>query len=195
MNYYHWLNYPSDYKKLLRPLLHQQMWLFGQDIMCPYGNLLYRHRFTHQRAETRGGSMYTRQDGNRQITLWGWGIWFGQEEVGAIYVNRYKARPHFTTKPSLTRSIHRPEDLPPLAHRLGSEAEVEAMRGLWCRLLLWLARYEAWVLTEWGPGWRRTALKPFPHAHTKPDEIDQLPDRWRALAEKSLDLPIKTYKG
>ncbi len=108
----YWFSYPATYKKQLKPLLHQQMWLFGRDILCPEGNLLYQYEFSHKPTDIRGGSMYTRWDGERQIVLWGWGIWFGQAEQGAIFVNRYKAKPRFTAVPSLTQPIHREEALP-----------------------------------------------------------------------------------
>ena len=190
----YWINYSTEYKKQLKPLLHQQMWLFGQDILCPQGNLLYQYQFTHQPCPKRGGSMYTRCDGDKQIILWGWGIWFSQTEMGAIFVNRYKAKPQFTAVPNLNRIIHQPEDLPRLVYRVGSEVEAETTRQLWSDLLLWLAVYEAWVLETVGRVWRQTALKRFNHKVTKPKAVGQLPTEWQTLAEQSQMLPIKSYK-
>ncbi len=189
----YWISYPTEYKKQIKPLLHQQMWLFGQDILCPEGNLLYHYQFTHQPAEKRGGSMYTRWEENLQIVLWGWGIWFGQVENGAIFVNRYKAKPQFTAVPILNQTIHQPEDLPRLVHRVGMKAEVQTMRRLWSDLLLWLAGYEAWVLETVGAAWRQAALKAFNHAITKPAAVAQLPTLWQTLAEQSRGLSIKSY--
>ncbi len=189
----YWLSYPADYKKQLKPLLHQQMWLFGQDILCPEGNLLYRYQFTHKKGEKRGGSMYTRWEKNRQIVLWGWGIWFGQTDMGSIFVNRYKAKPRYTALPRLNQTIHGQARLPHLVYRVGSEVEVETMRRLWCDLLFWLAEYEAWVLEACGCSWRQSALKPFSHTITKLTEVEQLAINWEALAEQSQTLPIKSY--
>ncbi len=189
----YWINYPAEYKKQIKPLLHQQMWLFGRDILCPEGNLLYRYQFTHAHAESRGGSMYTRWEDDRQIVLWGWGIWFGEVEKGAIFVNRYKAKPAFTAVPLLNQTIHRPEDLPRLAHRVGIEAEAQAMRQMWCDLLCWLAGYEAWVLQTVGKTWRQVALKPFNHAVTQMAMVEQLTMQWQTLAEQSQALLIKSY--
>jgi hypothetical protein len=41
--------------------------------------------------------------GERQIVLWGWGIWLGQADTGAIFVNRYRAKPQFTAVAALTK--------------------------------------------------------------------------------------------
>lgn len=189
----YWINYPTEYKKQIKPLLHQQMWLFGQDILCPEGNLLYQYQFTHQPAEERGASMYTRCDGDKQIVLWGWGIWFGQTGTGAIFVNRYKAKPQFTAVAVLNQTVHQPEELPRLTYRVGSEAEAETTRQLWRDLLSWIAAYEAWVLETAGLTWRRAAVKLFNHAITKSKDVGQLPTQWWALAEQSQMLPIKSY--
>lgn len=191
MNY--WITYPATYKDRIKPLLHQQMWLFGQDIVCPKGNLLYRHQFSHQRPETRGGSMYTLQEEGRQIVLWGWGIWYGKTGIGAIFVNRFRARPRFSAESHLTQPIHVETALPPLQYRARTKAQAEVVRQMWAELLLWLAKYEAWVLNEFGPTWRKAALKPFPHACTKLSDVDRLTSEWQALAEQSQTLPIKSY--
>lgn len=191
----YWISYPAAFKKQIKPLLHQQMWLFGRDILCPEGNLLYQYQFTHTHAESRGGSMYTRWEGERQIVLWGWGIWLGQAEQGAIFVNRYKAKPRFTAVPALTQAIHREEALPHLAYRVTTEAQAQAMHQLWADLLHWLAGYEAWVLAEYGRSWRQSALKPFSHAVTKLAAVEQLATQWQTLAEQSQALPIKSYEN
>ncbi|MEM7803246.1 MAG: hypothetical protein AAF633_28910 [Chloroflexota bacterium] len=187
-----WISYPTEYKNQLKPLLHQQMWLFGRDILCPEGNLLYQYRFTHERSEKRGGSMYTRLDDDRQIVLWGWGIWFGQAEKGAIFVNRFKAQPRYTHVATLSQTIYREESLPHLTHRVDSQTQVEAMSQLWAELLQWLAAYEAWVIDKVGPSWRQAALKPFNHAVTPLVAVDQLAMQWQTLSEQSQTLPIKS---
>lgn len=188
-----WIDYSTDYKKQLKPLLHQQMWLFGRDILCPEGNLLYRYQFTHKPADIRGGSMYTQWEEGRQIVLWGWGIWFGQAEEGSIFVNRYKAKPQFTAIPSLDQAIHRPEALPRMVYRVNEKAEARTMRQLWSDLLLWLAKYEAWVLETIGESWRQTALKQFNHAVTKLATVGELSAQWQTIAEQSQALPIKSF--
>ena len=188
----YWLSYPSDYKKQLKPLLHQQMWLFGQDIIYPKGNLLYGYQFTHKRPEDRGSSMYIREDGTQQVVLWGWGIWFGQAETGAIFVNRYQAKPQFTRMSILSKAIHKPDDIPDCTGRMSSEADVQIIRGLWVSLLSWLADYEAWILATAGEKWRQTSVKSFKHAVTKPKFVDSIAGQWQTLAEQSTTLPIKS---
>ena len=194
MSRHYWLTYPATYRDRIKPLLNQQMWLFGQDIVCPKGNLLYRYQFSHQRPAERGGSMYTLWDEGKQIVLWGWGIWYGQAETGAIFVNRFKAKPGFSTTSHLYQPIHVQKALPPMNYRFDAMAQVEVIRQMWGDLLHWLAKYERWILDECGPVWRKKALKPFPHACTELSSVDQLANEWMALAEQSHTLPIKSYE-
>lgn len=189
----YWITYPANYKDRLKPLLNQQMWLFGQDVVCPKGNLLYQYQFKHKRPEARGGSMYTRWQEDEQIVLWGWGIWYGQAERGAIFVNRFRAKPRFSAEPYLYQPIHVEKDLPPMQTRVNATAQAELIRQMWGDLLLWLSKYEAWILAEFGVAWRKAALKPFPHAFTKLSAVDTLADQWQALAEQSQTLPIKSH--
>ena len=189
----YWIAYPSTYKKQIKPLLHQQMWLFGRDILCPKGNLLYDYQFTNERSADRSSSMYTRQDNAQQIVLWGWGIWFGQAEAGAIFVNRYKAKPQFTATSTLSQSIHREEALPHRTYRVSSEADAQVMQKLWVNLLTWLAEYEAWILATVGKNWRQSTLRAFNHAVTKPESVDQLTRRGQTLAQQGKTLPIKSH--
>lgn len=193
MSDYYWLTYPAAYRDLIKPLLHQQMWLFGQDIISPQGNLLYQYQFSHQRAEKRGGSMYTLWQGEQQIVLWGWGIWYGQAERGGIFVNRFKAKPRFSAEPYIKQPIHKQDALPITQNRVDSALQAESVRQMWADLLHWLANYEQWILNEFGQAWRRAALKPFPHAYTKPSAIEQLANDWQTLAEQSHTLPIRSY--
>lgn len=189
----YWLSYPTDYKKQLKPLLHQQMWLFGQDIIYPHGNLLYRYQFSHTRAAERGSSMYVRQDDAQQVVLWGWGIWFGQVDTGAIFVNRFKAKPQFTSVSILSEAVHREVELPPRTHRVSSMADTQIIRGLWVNLLTWLAEYEAWIVAQAGKKWRQATVRAFQHAVTKPESADTLSSQWQMLAEQGKSLPIKSY--
>ena len=189
----YWLSYPSDYKKRLKPLLHQQMWLFGQDILCPEGNLLYRHQFIHKRPTSRGSSMYIRQDQTVQIVLWGWGIWFGQTEIGAIFVNRFEAKPKFTPVPILSEPIYREEALPLRTSRVSSMTHMQSVQQLWVNLLTWLAEYEKWIQATAGKKWRQSTLRAFRHAVTKPESADSIAAQWYMLAEQGKTLPIKSY--
>ncbi len=188
----YWINYPTAYKKKIKPLLHQQMWLFGRDILCPEGNLLYQYQFTHQRAKTHSGAMYTRFDGDQQIALWGWGIWFGQAEEGAIFVNRYKAKPQFTAVSTLSQSIFRETELPHLASRVRNQAEVKTLQKLWVDLLCWLGEYETWIVDTAGKNWRQTTLEGFPHAVSNPETVDDLAEEWKTLAVQGAELSIKS---
>lgn len=189
----YWLGYPSEYRKQLKPLLHQQMWLFGQDIIFPNGNLLYRYQFTHKRPANRGSAMYIREDETKQIVLWGWGIWFGEIGTGAIFVNRFKAKPQFTPHYSLNDPVHSEDGLPHRSCRVSSMARAQSVRHLWAELLAWIGAYEAWVLATAGEGWRQSALRAFNHAVTKPKHASSISGQWQSLSNRGYTLPIKSY--
>ena len=126
------------------------------------------------------------------IALWGWGIWFGEADTGAIFVNRYKARPQFTPVSTLSEAVHREKSLPRCTYRVNSVNDAQTMKRLWVELLTWLAEYEAWIQDAAGNSWRRSTLQTFSHAVTEPEAADQLAGQWQELAEQGESLSIRS---
>ncbi len=188
----YWLSYPAAYKKQVKALLHQQMWLFGRDILHPRGNLLYDYQFTHKRCEDRGSSMYVRWQDTQQIALWGWGIWFGRADTGAIYVNRYKAKPKYSATTTLNDTIYREKSLPRNSYRVTCVQEAQTTQRLWADLLTWLSKYEAWIQETAGNSWRQTSLSAFSHVVTGPESAALLSNQWQELADQSETVSIKS---
>lgn len=173
----------NDLRRRGRVLLHQQLWLFGQDIRRPEGNALLERGFTRRRpsAGEIGGNAYTlRLDAGRSIVLWGFGVYHADPRLGGVFL------PRFTFTPRLARSVEVPEgawhpsQLP--------ESRLPRTRGQWAcarRLLIpalrWLAGYERWVLAARGPEYRRCCVAAWPKA-TIPAE--RVADEWADLAER-----------
>lgn len=187
----YWLTYPATFQNSIGPLLHQQMWLFGRDILYPAGNLLYGYGFTHQHAAVRGSSMYRLPEGAGELVLWGWGIWYGEPERGAVFVNRLKPQARYTAVSHLPHTIHHQQELPRLNSQLNSLEQLHHLRHLFQHLLRWLAAYEAWIIGEHGRGWRQRALQPFKLACTPLAQVEEISLTWGQLAADAAILPTK----
>ena len=74
-------------------LLHQQCWLWGQDVRRTEGNLLLELGFDRVRppAGQQGCTQYTRSDTTGELRLWGFGC-YHRLHTG-VYLNRYAFAP------------------------------------------------------------------------------------------------------
>lgn len=158
-----------------RTLLHQQCWLWGQDVRRAEGNLLIERGFTRLRAPegSAASSQYTLLEGDGVVRLWGFGLFFGVNtgwDYSGIYLNRYEFRPRLVR---IARDIWQSfEAFECATLDPGTELSASACR--------WIAEYEAWVLREHGLSYRvgclaRWSKRGIPAA--------QLPARWRGVAE------------
>jgi len=176
-----WLELPHEAKKRGKALLNQQMWLWGQDILAPAGNLLYAYGFTHTRppAGIKGSSMYVQPWGEGQVTLWGFGFCFNSSPtaVSTLYLKRYQFTPRLGPPPA---PFWEPDAWPQLS-RPQSTVACEQLRQALVAALRWLSQYEAWVLTEAGPDYRQQALAAWSHKPVQ--SATEMAEAWRVLAE------------
>jgi hypothetical protein len=173
-----WLELPREAKKQGKALLNQQLWLWGQDILAPAGNLLYAYGFTHTRPPQgiKGSSMYVLPWGERQVTLWGFGFCFSAG-VSTLYLKRYQFVPRLGPAPT---SFWEPDAWPQLPAPQ-SAAACERLRQSLVDALHWLGRYEAWVLATAGADYRHQALAAWPHKPVQP--ATEMAAGWLALAD------------
>ena len=153
-----------------RTLLHQQCWLWGQDVRYPEGNLLLRHGFDRKRppAEITASTQYLLQLDERLIVrLWGFGLAYGTRE-DQIYINRYEFRPRV-----LCNDADRWEppagDLPSSADTIALEAAVR-----------WIGRYEGRIEQDQGRRYRSTLLLQWKRRSKCGQSLEEC---WRRLAE------------
>lgn len=150
-------------------LLHQQCWLWGQDIKRGEGNLLLRRGFTRLRPPegTHGSSQYSLslEDGT-QIRLWGFGLFFGGE--AGIFVNRFDFTPRKARLAQCWQGIEEMTDLP---RACLDDSLPTALR--------WIGGYEAWVLASLGVAHRRACLASWPERISTPT---LLANAWYDLA-------------
>ncbi len=152
-----------------KALLHQQCWLWGQDIKRLEGNLLLVHGFERLRPPDglSGSSQYTLSlPGNQSVRLWGFGIYFGSES--GIFLNRFEFIPREARMADLWQ-----------AREMTGLPRAKSL-ALLTQILRWIGDYEAWVLRMLGAEYRKSCLCGFQGANTtRPDLI---PAVWRELA-------------
>jgi hypothetical protein len=77
-------------------LLDQQMWCWGRDIVRSEGNLLLQFGFRKERppATVSGCTAYILTPfPGCQLILWGFGLFFGLESSGGVFLRRYEFKP------------------------------------------------------------------------------------------------------
>lgn len=169
-------------RQLGRGLLDQQMWCFGYDIRRPEGNLLLQYGFTrqHQPEGERGGSCYIlRLESDCQISLWGSGLFYGQVELGGLFLKRYQFHPKLTELSQLPSSVSEASK-PPVCRKPQTEAEIEQSCALLGQALRWLALYEQWVQGVAGADYRRQSVQEWHRKIVAP--ADKMAATWQELA-------------
>ena len=152
-----------------KALLHQQCWLWGQDIKCVEGNLLLVHGFERLRPPNglSGSSQYTLSlQGNQSVRLWGFGIYFGAES--GIFLNRFEFIPREARMADLWQ-----------AREMTGLPRAKSLTLL-TQILRWIGDYEAWVLRTLGSEYRKSCLCGFQGGNAT--RADQIPGAWRELA-------------
>lgn len=125
---------PYDVIKTGSSLLHQQCWVWGQDIKCPTGNLLLDYGFQCQRPpeNLKASSQYTIMvDDALYVRLWGFGLYYGGEQ--GIFLNRYS----FVPRCAFLCACWQGKEM----QGLPRERDLRLMPGL----LRWIAVYEEWI--------------------------------------------------
>ena len=161
-----------------RTLLHQQCWLWGQDIRRPEGNLLLLYGFErlHPPAGCSGSSQYNLTCASgATLSLWGFSFFYGSSD--GIFVNRFDFVPRAAEPTKRWRHVDEPNTLP----RAPLDAHLPAA-------LRWIAGYERWVLEGFGLSYRRRCLATWP----SPALLSEaLPNEWDNLAN-DLDVHLAT---
>lgn len=155
----------------LEALFQQQMWLWGQDIRAPQGNLLKAYGFDYRsgkdaelKSKVRGhhSSCYcydcAKQNTHFEMRLWSFGLALMAQDI-RVFTERHRLRWQVLTT-ELPRDFSQLKALPSTASlreafNPGQQERFQHVLRQWCLLL---ARYEAWVLQTQGLAWRAHAL-------------------------------------
>ena len=171
---------PQTIRRFGEKLMDQQLWCWGKDVQYLDGNLLMRFGFErHRDQETKAScTCYRLEEDQLNVSLWGFGMFFGSRDLGGLYLGRFEFWPSWTLAESLPLGIHGPNQLPVFARPRGQDQWKRA-RKLWNELAQWISRYEVWIAETVGIAFRsecvETWLRPFVRA-------DRMSAAWRFLS-------------
>ena len=167
-----WMTLSGDFKKRGAALLHQQCWCWGYDVRREVAgeraNLLLELGFERVPAPegVHGATTYRlRQNDGSTVTLWGFGLCFG-DELGGVCVSGFGRvwakwrRPNGRSMPNIWRNFAlrgactnaRPRSIISRALCVGSRTtnnSPRASRALRTARRRWKPGRAAWLLTNW----------------------------------------------
>ena len=153
-------------RKLGSSLLDQQLWCFGYDIRRPEGNLLLEYGFTRHRPPEgkRGSNCYIFcPQPSCQIGLWGSGLFYGDAQIGGIFLKRYQFQPKLTASAVLSANSIAQAEIP-TAHTPRTPDEAERAGSLAVAALRWLSHYEQWIQVNVGVSYRQYCIDRWPRS-------------------------------
>ncbi len=172
-------------------LLSQQLWCWGRDIESAYGNLLIEHGCQRIAApdDSNAASIYRCDPSpSSRVILRGFGIFFGDDRLGGVYVHRYDFAPQLTPKADLEELIWMPRDLPCLRSP-ESDQEISIACQLLVALCDWIRGYEVATSESYGIAYREDSLKGW----NPKDEIvvpaQSIASSWRLIGSEIANNP------
>lgn len=187
---------PSIHHRM-EALFQQQMWLWGQDIRAPQGNLLKAYGFMYasgavanalksDKGHHSSRYAYTMSESAPlQLVLWSFGLALSDGET-TLFTERYRLRWRVL-------SANLPADLSQLKALPSTQALRQVMEPLlWERVYkLWhawcttVADYEDWVLQSQGLYWRAQSLSTRPRGIGRKALAEgTVAQAWRSLAQQ-----------
>lgn len=166
------------------PLLSQQLWCIGQDILRPEGNWLIElgfERFAPPKQYAANPSVYKREltDG-RCVLLRGFGVLFSDPQLGSVVLPRYEFMPRYCQRAKLDRLPWTRDDLPQM--RIPSLSQRQACTQLVSGCLNWIADYETKIVEELGIGYRSASLDGWETNNHDVIPAKEMAPAWRALS-------------
>jgi hypothetical protein len=178
---------PAEMRETAAALLNQQMWCWGYDIRRAAGNVLLLRGFKRWRPPqgTLGSTAYQLDmPPDRQVVLWGFGMFFGSRSDGGLFLKRYAFAPLWTAACDLRAALWRPEELPDF-RPANNLAERTCLVGVLSAAMRWIAEYETWVQETLGLDYRRQCLREWPKTVA---EAGNVPQQWLLFAEHCSEL-------
>lgn len=167
-----------------RKLLDQQFWLWGQDIARLSKNGLIDFGFERHAAPTglQSSSFYALDEAcGRRVGLWGFGAFYGQANVGGLFLKRYRFGPCITTSerpPRCWAFDQWPGHHPPV-----TSDDRGIVRQLLDGFLIWVVEYERWIDCHAPRGHRAGCLRDWKKRCCGPNEIA---DEWTSIRKHVL---------
>ncbi|MEM6330532.1 MAG: hypothetical protein AAF790_09810, partial [Planctomycetota bacterium] len=166
-------------------LLGQQIWCWGQDVARAEGNWLVEVGFRRTQApadQEKCISLYTLElPEGRRVVLRGFGVFYGCDGLGGVFLPRYEFRPRYLPRASLPRPPWTDADLPKLGPPADSQRE--ACAALTAGVLDWIASYEEDVARRLGVAYREATLQRWNNGRRRTLPATDMPPAWRSLAQ------------
>lgn len=182
---------PREARRVGRKLLTQQCWCWGQDVKCEAGNLLMQYGFSRQRPPEgeSGATTYSlKLLPNAHVALWGFGMFYGEAGRGGVFVGRFNFEARYHATWELPGQIWSPPQIDDLVHVPKTREERDTTRVLLSNAILWMQRYEQWVLEKQGLEYRCRCLEKFP----RPVAPDVAAQSWKPLSQAVLAARLTT---
>lgn len=174
---------PADIARTGRPLLDQQMWCFGRDIIDSPGNRLIARGFERfpcpHNPPTSTRYVWT-GSGGVTVVLWAFGMLYASGGRSA-FLRRHGFAPLLaTTEEACFDSVWSPDSL----HAWNAPINREEVLESWdfvAKLCEWTADYEVWMAESESLDRRESVIAAWKHPFCRADEVAHL---WRDLAAR-----------
>lgn len=154
-----WSPWSASIQGRAAALFDVQMWLWGRDVLRPEGNLLITQGLTRVPPSDlqRGRTFYRLKSQGESVSLWGWGMFYGIEGLGGLFLNRHRFQLLWTDQAVLSTEVSKFEDLRDFCSP-NSYSQRTACHSLLRKGLRWIAEYERSVAATTRTGYRRDCL-------------------------------------
>ena len=185
-----------EFNRLAVGLLSQQLWCWGQDILRAEGNWLLEVGFNQlpPPPEREGqASVYTLVlPGGQCVTLRGFGVFYGDRNLGGIFLPRYEFQPLYTPNAFLVTVPWTSQDLPEL--HPPDASQLSSCIQLAQHLFDWIRDYEVNVIKQLGIGYRQSTLTEWDDGEKPVIPAEEIAYRWRWLGNVFADFCLATAK-
>ncbi|MEM6798139.1 MAG: hypothetical protein AAF589_01370 [Planctomycetota bacterium] len=164
-------------------LLSQQIWCWGQDILRPEGNWLLEIGFDRIAApadrESCSSVYALEMPRGRRVVLRGFGVFYGDDRLGGVFLKRYEFLPKYTPQATLECPPWSSDDLPSL--NLPTETQLDRSTSLTVGLIDWIRTYEENVLERLGIDYRQATLNKWESNKRPVVPAKEMVSSWRSL--------------
>jgi hypothetical protein len=164
-------------------LFSQQVWCWGQDILRPKGNWLKAvgfHRIAPPSSRKDCPSVYSLDlPESRCVILRGFGVFYGDQRYGGVFLPRYQFRPKYTKHSRLIKLPWSHDDLPDL--RVPKNTDRINCASLTLDLIDWIRSYEVRVAETLGRDYRRSTLAQWGNDSKPVIPAEEMAHQWRLL--------------
>ncbi len=164
-------------------LLSQQIWCWGRDILRPEGNWLIDIGFDRKEPPDKRqecASVYSLElPRGRCLVLRGFGVFYGDQQHGGVFLPRYEFFPKYTTKATLESPPWSDVDLPALSSP--TDSQQTSCKALASDLIDWIRAYEMNIVEVLGADYRRATLLDWENGKRLSVPAEEMASAWQQL--------------